>query len=175
MTAPTPQTATTTGPTATDHVRDALHDQLRGLRAHVLACLDGLDDEQLRRAMLPSGWTPLGLVRHLTVDDERFWFTTVIAGAGDPEPVDAWQVAPDESAAAVIAAYRSECERSDAVITSCALDAPLGWWPDGLFGDYRPTDLFAVLNHMITETAVHAGHLDAVRELIDGRQSLVLG
>jgi hypothetical protein len=29
--------------------------------------------------------------------------------------------------------------------------------------------------HVITETAVHAGHLDAVRELIDGRQWLVLG
>jgi Protein of unknown function (DUF664) len=27
---------------------------------------------------------------------------------------------------------------------------------------------------MITETAVHAGHLDAVREIIDGRQWIVL-
>jgi hypothetical protein len=29
--------------------------------------------------------------------------------------------------------------------------------------------------HVITETAIHAGHLDAVRELIDGRQWLVTG
>lgn len=162
-----------TDPTAL-RVRTALHDQLRGLRAHVLDSLDGLDDDALRRVVLPSGWTPLGLVRHLTVDDERFWFTTVIAGRGDPEPVDGWQVGPEESAAAVIAAYRAECERSDAVIASLPLDAPLGWWPDGLFGNYRPADLLAVLNHMITETALHAGHLDVVRELIDGRQSLVL-
>jgi Protein of unknown function (DUF664) len=28
--------------------------------------------------------------------------------------------------------------------------------------------------HVITETACHAGHLDAVRELIDGRKWLVL-
>jgi hypothetical protein len=27
---------------------------------------------------------------------------------------------------------------------------------------------------VITETATHAGHLDAVRELIDGRQHLVV-
>ena len=29
-------------------------------------------------------------------------------------------------------------------------------------------------SHVITETACHAGHLDAARELIDGRQHLVL-
>jgi hypothetical protein len=28
--------------------------------------------------------------------------------------------------------------------------------------------------HVITETACHAGHLDAVRELIDGRTWMVL-
>jgi len=28
--------------------------------------------------------------------------------------------------------------------------------------------------HVITETACHAGHLDAARELIDGRRWLVL-
>jgi hypothetical protein len=31
-----------------------------------------------------------------------------------------------------------------------------------------------VLLHVITETACHAGHLDAARELIDGRQWIVL-
>jgi hypothetical protein len=28
--------------------------------------------------------------------------------------------------------------------------------------------------HVVTETACHAGHLDAARELIDGRRWLVL-
>ncbi len=36
-------------------------------------------------------------------------------------------------------------------------------------------DLQFVLLHLITETACHAGHLDAARELIDGRQWVVLG
>ena len=31
-----------------------------------------------------------------------------------------------------------------------------------------------VVLHVLTETAVHAGHLDAARELIDGRTWLVL-
>jgi hypothetical protein len=35
-------------------------------------------------------------------------------------------------------------------------------------------DVRSVVMHMVTETAVHAGHLDAVRELIDGGQWLVL-
>ena len=28
--------------------------------------------------------------------------------------------------------------------------------------------------HMIVETATHAGHLDAVREILDGHQRLVM-
>jgi uncharacterized protein DUF664 len=35
-------------------------------------------------------------------------------------------------------------------------------------------DVRSVLMHVITETAVRAGHLDAVRELIVGRQWVVL-
>jgi hypothetical protein len=70
--------------------------------------------------------------------------------------------------------YRSEIDRADAVIHHTALDAPPAWWPAGLFGDYRLDDLAEVMLHVITETATHAGHLDAVRELIDGRQWLVL-
>jgi len=31
-----------------------------------------------------------------------------------------------------------------------------------------------VLLHVITETATHAGHLDAARELIDGRTWMVI-
>jgi hypothetical protein len=32
-----------------------------------------------------------------------------------------------------------------------------------------------VILHVVVETATHAGHLDAVRELVDGRQWMVLG
>ncbi len=40
-------------------------------------------------------------------------------------------------------------------------------------GEWRLHDVRDVLLHVITETACHAGHLDAVRELIDGQQWLV--
>jgi hypothetical protein len=31
-------------------------------------------------------------------------------------------------------------------------------------------DLHEIILHVMVETACHAGHLDAVRELLDGRQ-----
>ena len=39
-------------------------------------------------------------------------------------------------------------------------------------GDFP--DLRFIVLHMITETACHAGHLDAARELLDRRQWIVL-
>ncbi len=47
-------------------------------------------------------------------------------------------------------------------------DAP-AWWPANQFGEWRLHTLRDVLLHVIAETACHAGHLDAARELIDGR------
>jgi Protein of unknown function (DUF664) len=62
-----------TGPTP-DREREALLEWLGDQRAHVLAILNGLSEEDLRRPVLPSGWSCLAMVRHLAVDDERFWF-----------------------------------------------------------------------------------------------------
>ena len=42
---------------------------LEAQRASVLAIIDGLDAEALTTAVLPSGWTPLGLVEHLGYAD----------------------------------------------------------------------------------------------------------
>jgi hypothetical protein len=153
---------------------------LAGQRRHVLGILDGLDDAQLRAPVLPSGWSCLGMVRHLTLDDEQFWFSAVLAG--DPAaieaatgrgPDDAWQVPGELSAEAVLAGYRAEAERSDAVARGLSPAAPPAWWPD-FFGDWRLRDVEDVLLHVITETACHAGHLDAARELLDGRRWMVL-
>ncbi|HSE10427.1 MAG TPA: DinB family protein [Nocardioidaceae bacterium] len=145
-------------------------------RAHVLGILEGLDEEALRRAVLPSGWNCLGLVQHLALDVERFWFRAVVAGERvDLEAGDgAWQVDPDVSPEEVFASYRREVELANAVITATPLDAAPGWWPDELFGGMPSRDLRRTLLHVIAETACHAGHLDAARELIDGRKWLVL-
>jgi hypothetical protein len=69
---------------------------------------------------------------------------------------------------------RERLERANKVIISTPLDsAPLAW-PVELFGDSRLPDLRAVLLHVITETACHAAHLDAARELLDQRTWMIL-
>lgn len=152
----------------------ALLSALTSQRRHVLGILDGLSDEALRRPVLPSGWTCLGLVQHLARDVEEFWFRRVIAGQpADPGGADAWEVSPEVPADAVFADYRRQIDRANAIIAATPLDAAPAWWPD-FFGNFRLDDLHAVILHVITETACHAGHLDAVRELIDGRRWLDL-
>ncbi|OWA13187.1 hypothetical protein B9W62_00180 [Streptomyces sp. CS113] len=174
MTVTEPLSGTTSGSET-----KALLRVLDGQRRHVLGILDGLDAKDLRRPVLPSGWHCLGLVQHLALDVERFWFRAVVAGneevihgltSGD----EAWRVATETPAIDVLDRYRREAELADAVITATPADAPLAWWPHDLFGAPHLHTLRDVLLHVITETACHAGHLDAARELIDGRRWLVL-
>jgi uncharacterized damage-inducible protein DinB len=156
--------------------RDALLASLDAERSHVLEALSDLSDEALRRPMLPSGWSCLGLVQHLSLDVERFWFRAVVAGEEvDLESGDgAWQVGPDTAAEAVLDGYREEIRRANAIIAATPLDAPPAWWPVEVFEDLPVRELRRTILSVLTETACHAGHLDVVRELIDGRQRLVL-
>lgn len=159
---------------------ETLLSSLDAQRNHVLGIVEGLDEEALRRPVLPSGWSCLGLIRHLALDDERFWFRGVVAGERAvidealEGPDDAWQVGPQVAVEEVFALYRRQIELANEVITAASLDAPPAWWPEELFGDFRLHTLREVLLHVITETACHAGHLDAARELIDGRTWLVV-
>lgn len=163
-----------------DIERDLLLGHLHAQRRHVLGILEGLDDEALRRPVLPSGWNCLGMVGHLALDVEEFWFRAVVAGDQDAAAElrgvgdDAWKVGEDAAAGDVFARYRLECERADVIIRSTALDAAPAWWPVEQFGPRQIDTLREALLHVIVETATHAGHLDAVRELLDGRRWLVM-
>jgi hypothetical protein len=148
-------------------------------REHVLGIVDGLSDEDLRRPVLPTGWTCLGLVQHLAVDVEEFWFQEVFAG----EPVDpgglgegpaaGWQVPDGARTEEVLGRYRRAAARADEIVGASSLDAEPAAWPD-TFGSWRLANLRTMLLHVIAETACHAGHLDAARELLDGRTWLRL-
>jgi len=141
-------------------------------RAVILRKLDGMSEEELRATRLPSGWTPLGLLKHLT-HMERRWFRWGFMG----EPVvnpwgpaglgSDWIVSPEESAARLVAAFEEECKRSRAVVAGARLTdrARSG-------GRFNPPHdhptLIWILYHVLQEYARHAGHLDIVRELADG-------
>ncbi len=146
-------------------------------REHVLGALEGLPEQTLRQPVLPSGWTCAGLVQHLALDVERFWFRQVMTGEQvEPDEFgdEGWQVRPEASAAAVLDLYRREIELADKIITRTSLEAPPAWWPDFFPPGFHLDALRDVLLHVIVETACHAGHLDAARELIDGSQWTVL-
>lgn len=149
-------------------------------RESVLDIVDGLPEALLRRAVFPSGWTCLGLIHHLAVDDERFWFRGVAAG----EPIEfpagedpGWLIGPQITSGEVFGLYREEIARANAIIAATPLDAlarrrdprwdAWGWPEPG-----QPVTLRWIILHMIEETARHAGHLDTARELLDGRTGL---
>lgn len=137
---------------------------LRFARHCVLKKTEGLDDEQLRRAVVPSGTSLLGLVKHLT-DGERYWFGHHVAG--DPESADVdfeMTVPAEQDVEEVLAAYRAAGTASDAILTAVAdLDAPVAEPIDGEHLSVR-----WVMAHMTGETTRHAGHADILREQIDG-------
>jgi hypothetical protein len=147
-------------------------------RRHVVGIIDELEEVDLRRSLVPSGWTPLGLIQHLTLDVERFWFLAVVAGdrrtideldRGD----DSWRVDAGMSGTAVFENYLAAAAAANQVIGTFPLDAEPRWWPAGHFGDWRLESLREIVLHVIEETACHAGHLDVMRELVDGRQWIV--
>jgi uncharacterized damage-inducible protein DinB len=165
-----------TQPGPADEAADLLH-TLASQREHVLGILENLPEEAMRRPVLPTGWTCAGLVQHLALDVERFWFRRVMTGeqvGPDQFGNNGWQVRPEIPAAAVLDLYRREVEQADKIIAASSLDAPPAWWPDFFPPAFHLDNLRQVLLHVISETACHAGHLDAVRELIDGQTWLIL-
>jgi uncharacterized damage-inducible protein DinB len=139
-------------------------------RATLLWKLEGLDDEQVRRAMVPSGTSLLGLVKHLAYV-ERSWFQSVWAGQEvtfpwtREDPDADWRIEPDETTEDVIALYNGECDRSREIV---AQGSPL---EEIVQHPRRPEWKMSrrwILIHMIEETARHVGHADILREQLDG-------
>ena len=149
--------------------RTSLGAWLDSQRETILWKIDGLDDEQLRRVMVPSGLTLLGLVKHLTAV-EHGWFVVNFAATGEPHMFESdddpdldMHVQPGETTQEIIEGYRRACERSREIYAAAdSLDATFTHSRRGTMG------LRWLMNHMIEETARHAGHADIMRELIDG-------
>lgn len=124
---------------------------------------EGLDEQQLRRVLVPTGTNLLGLVQHMVVG-ERWWFRHHVAGGLRGEDFDfGMAVPPERSAADVLADYHAAVADSDAVIAGLDFDSRTA-----LPVDDEPRTLRWVVAHVTAETARHAGHADILRELIDG-------
>ncbi len=151
-----------------------LIESLAKLNDAVLSKLDGLGEYDLRRPLTPTGTNLLGIVKHLaSVQAEYFgdvfgrpwphpmpWFSDA-AGIND----DLFATA-DETSEWVLDFYRRSWIHANETFAVTALDesGTVPWWPE----ERRHPVLVTVLVHMTVETSRHAGHLDIIRELIDG-------
>jgi uncharacterized damage-inducible protein DinB len=134
---------------------------------------EGLDAEQMaRRSVPPSTMSLLGLVRHLA-SVEHSWFRRFIEGREDlprlyksPDDRDLdfnGAVADDAVVADAWESWRAEVAHARDVYDRVDdLGARVG--PEGNQAEVRE-----VVVHMIEEYARHLGHVDLIRECIDGR------
>jgi hypothetical protein len=119
--------------------------------------LSGVTDEDACRSLVDSGTSLLWLANHLA-DAEVTWILERFAqldGAGDPHA---------ETIDGALDRYRRTWRLVDAVIA--ATPSLLQECPD--FDGGEPVNLRWIVNHLLEETARHAGHADILRELIDG-------
>ena len=167
-------TSLTEPPRALSEPAELIAGFLDAYRDALLRKLDGVPEEELRRSRLPSGWTPLELLKHLTYVERRWLCWGFLAepvddpwrdSGGDPQ--GRWAVADDEPLDLLVSRFRDQVRRSREVTAAAALTdrARVG----GRFRtpDEAPT-LGWILLHLLQEHARHLGHLDVVRELTDG-------
>jgi hypothetical protein len=157
---------------ATADARTLFLEYLDFYRSTIEEKLSGMSEAELRNSRLPSGWTPIELLKHLVFMEQRwlvwgFAAEPVDAPWGDRGPGDRWHVADDETLPDLLAALHRGGARTREIVESADLDA-LGS-VGGRFGsDPAPPTLIWILFHVLQEYARHAGHLDIARELADG-------
>lgn len=137
---------------------------LRFARSCVVKKCEGLPEEALRRPLVASGNSLLGLVVHLTVS-ERWWFGYHLdAGYPDQEWDFELRAPAGLAPETALQDYAHACASSDATVLALGdLEARTARPVDG-----QHLRLRWVLAHMTSETARHAGHADILRELLDG-------
>ncbi|GCB46169.1 hypothetical protein SNL152K_3467 [Streptomyces sp. NL15-2K] len=127
--------------------------------------------EGARTALLPGSplMTLCGLINHLRWV-EYYWFQVVFLGEEDEgpwmdeDPDREMRVAVDFPLKDLIAEYDEQAARYRELVAAHDLDTKA----QRPIRDGRHVDLRWILLHLIEETSRHNGHLDIVRELVDG-------
>lgn len=141
--------------------RELLIAWLQFLRDAVLRKTDGLDEDQVR-------WRPdaklvslAGIINHLAHVEWR-WIDGTLRGEPVSRSEEEFVVPTARPFPDVVAAYRTRASRTDEIVRGADLAEPCH------HPKHPGITLRWVLLHLIEETARHAGHADATRELLDG-------
>lgn len=142
-------------------------------RETTLLKIAGLDAQQLaRRAAPPSTMSLIGVVRHLT-EVEAYWLRVVLVDEHDVPDYYCTTVSQDgdfddvdpETAAADVERYQTELITTRANASAWTdLAVPVRGLRKG-----KQVNLRWILTHLIEEYARHLGHMDLLREAVDGR------
>jgi uncharacterized damage-inducible protein DinB len=141
-------------------------------RAIIAWKCEGVSDADAYRSVLPTSpyTTMAGVVSHLRWA-ENLWFEIVFLGRpaqGSPleGPEDAEWMVEGIPLEQLLEEYDRQCALSNEIVATHSLD------DRGLYPEFRATEttLRWIMLHMIEETARHAGHMDAIRELLDGQK-----
>lgn len=159
-------------PDRTADERTTYEQTLDYFRSVVARKLDGLSEPDARRVQTDSGMSLLGTVNHLA-GVELWWFVEVFAGHAprypwteaevEADPDCDWKPPQQQTVESVLAFYDRACAEARAAAASGSLD-DIVTRPGR---DHR-VSLRWILVHMIEETARHAGHMDIMRESVDG-------
>lgn len=146
--------------------RQVLTGWLDWQRATVRAKCDGLDESAGRRSLIPTSpeLTVAGIVVHLT-DVERNWIAGSFCSEAPAVPRSAWG-SSSNALAEILDDYDTQCAKSRLIASHHDLDEAQVYTPEGL----EPVSLRWILGHLIEETARHLGHLDLLREMLDGQR-----
>ncbi|MDJ0354486.1 DinB family protein [Pseudarthrobacter sp. PH31-O2] len=161
-------------PTDTNDRATQLREYLNDAREAILWKCEGLSDAQARTPLTPTGTHVMGLLLHLAVTESQYFISCL--GREIENPVIQGVIAsrdaqadflppPNMTLADAVEIYRETTVAADAVLDDLELDttAVVQWWTK-----HRHTTVERLLVHMIAESHRHAGHLDIVREQLDG-------
>ncbi|MET1004908.1 MAG: DinB family protein [Propionibacteriaceae bacterium] len=137
----------------------------------------GLDAAGLQVTVAASSMTIGGMIKHLAYVEDS-WFHIRLFDAEPPAPWDAvdWDADPDwewhsagsDTPEQVYALWQESLARSRVAVASAMAAGGMGYLARYRFRDGRAPNLRWIVTHMIEEYARHNGHVDLIRESIDG-------
>ena len=138
---------------------------LEDYRSAIEVTLDGLTEEEVRRRLVPSATTILGLLKHVTWM-QRVWFGECVGGTprrdlGLVQNVDeSFRLDDADTVDSLLAAHRDACAMARVAVTDLA--------PDSVVTGHRagPRTVRWVKLQVLRELAHHCGHADILREQI---------
>ena len=144
--------------------REQLESFLDSYRVSLPRALDRLDEEQVRRRLVPSKTTLLGLIKHITYV-EAFWFQHATTGTPLKDlgvassPDRSFTLERGDSVGSLLEAHTRTVESSRAAVSDLSLEEVVA-------GRGHPVNIRFVFLQCVKEYAQHSGHADILREQI---------